>query len=161
MSRPLRYSVLQCVAVCCSVLQCVTVCCSVLQCVAVCYSVLQCVTLSCRSYWCSVAWSVHYDNRFLSNIRHESVLQCVAVPLQWHLCITRLVLVILTPKRGHCNTLQHTASHYITLQYAATHWNTLQHTSSRSSSATAPHPDTLQHIVKHCIRKLRLYIYVG
>jgi len=27
------YSVLQCVAVCCSVLQCVAVCCSVLQCV--------------------------------------------------------------------------------------------------------------------------------
>ena len=30
------FSVLQCVAVCCSVLQCVAVCCSVLQCVAVC-----------------------------------------------------------------------------------------------------------------------------
>jgi len=29
------YSVLQCVAVCCSVLQCVAVCCSVLQCVMV------------------------------------------------------------------------------------------------------------------------------
>ena len=32
-SRHVRlYSVLQCVAVCCSVLQCVAVCCSVLQC---------------------------------------------------------------------------------------------------------------------------------
>ena len=64
------YSVLQCVAVCCSVLQyvaadddvggrlsaahplhyshilfCVAVCCSVLQCVAVCCSVLQCVAV--------------------------------------------------------------------------------------------------------------------
>jgi len=29
------YSVLQCVAVCCSVVQCVAVCCSVVQCVAV------------------------------------------------------------------------------------------------------------------------------
>jgi len=48
-----RYSVLQCVAVCCSVLQCVivtsllsdTVYCSVLQCVAVRCSVLQCVVV--------------------------------------------------------------------------------------------------------------------
>jgi len=40
--RDLRYSVLQCVAVCCSVLQCVAVCCSVLQCVAVCASVSVC-----------------------------------------------------------------------------------------------------------------------
>ena len=32
------WSVLQCVAVCCSVLQCVAVCCSVLHCVAVCCS---------------------------------------------------------------------------------------------------------------------------
>jgi len=43
-----RFSVMQCVAVCCSVLQCVAVCCSVLQCVAVCYSVLQCVGVCCR-----------------------------------------------------------------------------------------------------------------
>ena len=35
------YSVLQCVAVCCSVLQCVAVCCRVLRCVAVCCSELQ------------------------------------------------------------------------------------------------------------------------
>jgi len=42
------FSVLQCVAVCCSVLQCVAVCRSVLQCVAVCCSVLQCVAV-CRS----------------------------------------------------------------------------------------------------------------
>jgi len=62
------YSVLQCVAVCCSVLQytfydspiiidrlllkcgcsvlqCVAICCSVLQCVAVCCNVLQCVAV--------------------------------------------------------------------------------------------------------------------
>jgi len=38
---PSRYSVLQCVAVCCSVLQCVAACGSVLQCVAVCCSVLR------------------------------------------------------------------------------------------------------------------------
>jgi len=65
----LFYSVLQCVAVCCSVLQriaaallCIriylticslsslliyTVCCSVLQCVAVCCDVLQCVAVCC------------------------------------------------------------------------------------------------------------------
>ena len=39
-SKP--FSVLQCVAVCCSVLQCVAVCCSVLQCVAVCCSPCVC-----------------------------------------------------------------------------------------------------------------------
>jgi len=42
------FTVLQCVAVCCSVLQCVAVCCSVLQCVAVCCSVLQCVAVCCN-----------------------------------------------------------------------------------------------------------------
>ena len=36
-----NYSVLQCVAVCCSVLQCVAVCCSVFQCGAVCCSMWQ------------------------------------------------------------------------------------------------------------------------
>jgi len=40
-----RFSVLQCVVVCCSVLQFVAVCCSVLQYVAVCCSVLHCNTL--------------------------------------------------------------------------------------------------------------------
>ena len=54
------YSVLQCVAVCCSVLQCVAVCCSVLQCVltsehtqteyTLCCSVLQCVAVCCSVY---------------------------------------------------------------------------------------------------------------
>jgi len=47
------YSVLQCVAVCCSVLQCVAVCCSVLQCIAVCCSVLQCVTVCCSVLQCA------------------------------------------------------------------------------------------------------------
>ena len=41
------FSVLQCVAACCSVLQCVAVFCSVLQCFAVCCSVLQCVEVCC------------------------------------------------------------------------------------------------------------------
>jgi len=58
----LWYSMLQCVAVCCSVLQCVAacsiaLCCTVhvrhvhdagvLQCIAVCCSVLQCVAVCC------------------------------------------------------------------------------------------------------------------
>ena len=46
------FSVLQCVAVCCSVLQCVAVCCSVLQCVAACCSVLQRVAACCRVLQC-------------------------------------------------------------------------------------------------------------
>jgi len=58
------YSVLQCVAVCCSVLQCVAVYCSVLQCVslrvveclvvcvAVCCSVLQCTAVCCSVLQC-------------------------------------------------------------------------------------------------------------
>jgi len=44
------YSVLQCVAVCCSVLQCVAVCCSVLQCVAVYEGVV------CRSQYMKLLW---------------------------------------------------------------------------------------------------------
>jgi len=66
------FSVLQCVAACCTVLQCVGwqnlqctfsarawaassfLCCSVLQCVAVCCSMLQCVTVCCIAKFCSV-----------------------------------------------------------------------------------------------------------
>jgi len=75
MSALCEFSVLQCVAVCCSVLQCVAVCCSVLKstehlicqpCVnAVCCSVLQCV---------AVNWTSH-----MSALCECSVLQCVAV----------------------------------------------------------------------------------
>ena len=60
------YSVLHCVAVCCSVLQCAAVCCSVLQRVAVCCSVLQYAAVCC------------------------SVLQCVAVCCNCHLHLQRL-----------------------------------------------------------------------
>jgi len=53
------WSVLQCVAVCCSVMKCVAVCCIMLQCVAVCGSVLQsvavwCSVLQCGAVCCSV-----------------------------------------------------------------------------------------------------------
>ena len=78
------YSVLQCVAVCCSVLQYVAVCCSVLQCVAVCCSVLQCVAVCCSAaageYLCmcvrcvAVCCSVSQCVAVCC-----SVLQCVAV----------------------------------------------------------------------------------
>ena len=44
------FSVLQCVAVCCSVLQRVAACCSVLQRVAACCRVLPCVTVCCRVF---------------------------------------------------------------------------------------------------------------
>jgi len=55
------YSVLQCVAVCCSPLQCAAVCCSALPCDAVCwqketlsagkyYSVLQCIQIATVCY---------------------------------------------------------------------------------------------------------------
>ena len=52
MFRVNYFSVLQCVAVCCSVLQCVAACCSVLQCVAVYCSVLQCVAVCCSVSQC-------------------------------------------------------------------------------------------------------------
>jgi len=47
----LLYSVLQCVAVCCSVLHCVAVCHSVSQCVAMCCSVLQRLVGVTDSVW--------------------------------------------------------------------------------------------------------------
>jgi len=68
-SCPMRFSLLQRVAVCHSVLQCDAVCGSILQHAAVCYSVLQCFTvcrsvsqcvavcrsvLQCDAEWCSV-----------------------------------------------------------------------------------------------------------
>jgi len=77
--RQAHFSVLRCVAVCCSVLQYVAVCCSALQCVAVCCSVLhtsfsssssspstfQCVAVCCSMLQCVAA--------------RCSALQCVAV----------------------------------------------------------------------------------
>jgi len=75
------FSVLQCVAVCCSMLQYVSVrsgvlscdaaCCSVLQRVAACCSVLQCVVVCYRSTGNTNAWNGDKDGR--------SVLQCAAV----------------------------------------------------------------------------------
>ena len=52
------YSVLQCVAVCCSALQCVAVRCSALQCVAVRCSALQCVAVRCSALQCVAVFSV-------------------------------------------------------------------------------------------------------
>jgi len=65
-----RFTVSQCVAVCCSVLQCVAVRCSVLQCVAVCCEELQCGYHSAALLYCSVLQCVAVCC---------SVLQCVAV----------------------------------------------------------------------------------
>jgi len=42
----------------------------------------------------------------------------------------------------HCNTRQHTATHYKTLQHTATHCNTRQH--------PATHWKTLQNTATHC-----------
>jgi len=61
----------------------------------------------------------------------------------------------------HCNTLQHTATHYTTprlesVQQTATHCNTLQHTASQDFAScseahnTATHYNALQHIATHC-----------
>jgi len=61
------YSVLQCVAVCCSVLQCVVVYCSVLQCVEVCCSVLQCVAVRGGNIIVSLSTSSLFSKSGLSN----------------------------------------------------------------------------------------------
>jgi len=84
------FSVLQCVAVCCSVLQCVVVRCSVLQCVAVCSSVLQCVAVCCSvlqrvAVCCSVLQCVAMCCSVLQCAAVCcSVLQCVAVCWRLH-----------------------------------------------------------------------------
>jgi len=70
------YSVLQCVAVCCSVLQCVAVCCSVLQCVAVC----------CCVWLCVAVCGTHH----LSGTVCCSVLQCVVVYCIELQCVARI-----------------------------------------------------------------------
>jgi len=78
MYAPVRGSVLQCVAVCCSALQCVAMCCSVLQCVAMCYSVLQCVAVD-------NVCAVHHSLDMLISVVF-AVCQYVAVrcsALQW------------------------------------------------------------------------------
>jgi len=72
-----KFSVLQCVAVCCSVLQYVAVCCSMLQCVAVCCSVWQCVAPMYTAFKGAVT------SRVCSNAGGNSVccsaLQCISV----------------------------------------------------------------------------------
>ena len=164
-------SVLQCVAVCCNVLQCVAVCCSVLQCVAVCFfctgtqmtirDTLQCVAICCSV--CSVLCCV---------VVCCSVSQCVAFAQahNWQYAalsgtqLTMRGLYVLCHFTGfarlswsrclpatHCDTLQHTATHYKTLQSTtwgrclpATHCDTLQHTTT--------HCNTLQHTAEHYVR---------
>jgi len=88
------YSVLQCVAVCCSVLLCVVVYCSMLQCVAVCCSVLQCVAvwcsvLQCVAVWCSVLQCVavccsvlHCTQRIAHMNEGHRTYECALLPLQ-------------------------------------------------------------------------------
>ena len=68
----IAFTVLQCVAVCCSVFQYVAVCCSVLQCVATCGSELQ---------WshCLAMRDDSFSHRIYIVAMLCSVLQCVAV----------------------------------------------------------------------------------
>ena len=86
-------SVLQCVVVWCSVVQCVAVCCSVLQglkqylqCIAVCYIVLQRVGVCCSALQC-VAVCCRVSSHIYSALQHAalccSVLQCVAAFTQY------------------------------------------------------------------------------
>jgi len=85
------YSVLQCVAVCCtvrcSVLQCVAVCCSVLQCVAVCCSVLRWL-LTCIYYYSHI----HTDySRVCMHTCIYIYMQCVYIHTYIYLyaCVSR------------------------------------------------------------------------
>jgi len=118
-------------------------CCSVLQCVAVCCSVLQ-----------YVAWFI-----CMCDMSHFRV--CI------HVCVVRP-----TFQSAHCNTLQHTATHWNThasliyvwydrhfkLQHTAIHCDTLQHIAThcnthlyviRSTLQPATHCNTLQHTATH------------
>ena len=52
-TRRVHYSVVQCVAVCCSALQCIAVRFSALQCIAVRCSALQCVAVRCSASRCA------------------------------------------------------------------------------------------------------------
>ena len=56
---------------------------------------------------------------------------------------------------AHCNTLQHTATHFIALQHMATHCNTLQHAATHLEvlmmiRGTHNLCNTLQHTATHC-----------
>ena len=75
-----KYTVLQCVAVCCRVLPCVAVCFCVLPCVAVCCSVLQCVAVCCSVLQCVAdVGDTHNSKRRPCLAVCCIVLQCVAV----------------------------------------------------------------------------------
>jgi len=52
----------------------------------------------------------------------------------------------------HCNTLQHTATHWNTLQRTAIHCNALQYTATHCNTLqhTAIHCNTLQYTATHC-----------
>jgi len=136
------YSVLRCVAVCCSMLQCVAGCCRVLQCVAVCCSVLQ---WQRRIRYLGFAYLLPQMSPvgLMAHLRKE---HCEINHSRNLLhCITLQHTVT------HCNTLQHTTTHCNTLQHTATHCNTLQHTAGKDLRDKASHESSqLQHNTTHC-----------
>ena len=133
--------VLQYVAVCCS-----AVCRSVLQCVAVC--------CSCNSLYAS------------------GVLQCVAVQCASSFTYTSPTRTCLTETRHkhmlHCNTQQHTATHYVTLQHAIAYCNT-PHASSilictndaPMCHTTPPHRHVSHHTATPLTERIRLKIFAS
>jgi len=119
----------------------------VLQCVAVCCSVLKCVGQR------------ELEDR---NATHYSTLQQISICVYVYMYVYIYVYVA-TPGiciyvATHCNTLQHTATHYNMHMYSiyplpsATAGNLLQHTATncRTLQHTATHCSTLRYSATQC-----------
>ena len=143
-------------ALCYSLLLCVAACCSVLQ-----YA-LQCPSGSSFISIDSYFKRIHHTKEFVCC----SVLQCVAVYCSvlthsaTHCESVHDVEFVYTPTfiyiyftcNTHCNALQRTAAHCSALQHTAAHCSALQHTAAHCSAPqrTATHCNALQRTATHC-----------
>jgi len=171
-------SALQRLAASCSVLRCVGACCSVLQWVDVLKTLAQlysnytkwhCNTLQHNATQCNTLISNAYKADFCECSRADKmrVLQCVAVCCSVLQFVSKMTMKLTfgTPHRetigwetkGHCNTLQHTATHCNALQHTATCCNTLISNDYKADFCDSSRGDkgrrdkgTLQHIATRC-----------
>jgi len=179
----MRYSVVGCW----SVLQCVAVCCSG-DCNTHTHTFLsqehqrqaRDISISRVLFWLSCFPSYHLAKEKFSNGQlftqqtvynhyraepHCNTLQHTAITATHYKTLQNITTRcnILYTIMIELDTLQHTATHYNTLQHTATHYNTLQHTVYNHYRAathcnalqhTATHCNTLQHTATHCIQSL-------
>ena len=157
------YSVLHCVAGCCSTLQRVAVCCNILHCGAIVKTNTILAVFIGATMW-PIPFTTHlkyffsrkgvdnrvrgardwrYDFSAFHATQHCSALQHTATHCNTlHHSATQIVATPYGFPLLMCDTVQHTPTQCNTVQHSATQWNTVQH--------SATHCNTLQHTATHC-----------